>query len=569
MNVRKKTVLITFVLFAIALIIIVAVSQTIILSGFENLEKADTVTQVGRANDALNREVSGLDTLVLNNAAWDDTYKFIQNNNTAYIIDNVNDQTFIAANLTFEVFINSLGQMVFEKTFPAHNISANMLYNEIWTQFPTDSNLWNLQNTDNFTTGIININGSLFILASRPILTNNYAGPVKGVLIMGRELSTYMLTSLEEQTHLQIQITALNQKDAPPNSNQLNLVKVKVENNSVVVGSQVLDDINGNPCSVMNVYLQRNIYQQGMGTVNTFTLMIIVSFLSFAGTSLFVLDKALLSRIFNVTKSVQEVTRKDNIGSRVTVKNSKWASKNDEISVLLLNINHMLDKIEEITCRLNKSERFSAIGQLAVMVAHDLRNPLQGINIATDFLSRENQDNLEKKKRMLELIKVDVRYCDKIISDLLDYSREPKINPTKTGVRSIVEAAFSNLKVPENIHVNNLAIDDLKINVDFLMIQRVFENLIKNAIDAMPNGGALTIKTEPIENNMCISIEDTGVGIPDDAMQKLFTPLYTTKAKGMGFGLAICKRIVEANKGIIDVKSVLGKGTKFLIELPL
>ena len=569
MNVRKKTVLLTFVLFAIALIIIVAVSQTIILSGFENLEKADTVTQVGRANDALNREVSGLDTLVLNNAAWDDTYKFIQNNNTAYIIDNVNDQTFIAANLTFEVFINSLGQMVFEKTFPAHNISANMLYNEIWTQFPTDSNLWNLQNTDNFTTGIININGSLFILASRPILTNNYAGPVKGVLIMGRELSTYMLTSLEEQTHLQIQITALNQKDAPPNSNQLNLVKVKVENNSVVVGSQVLDDINGNPCSVMNVYLQRNIYQQGMGTVNTFTLMIIVSFLSFAGTSLFVLDKALLSRIFNVTKSVQEVTRKDNIGSRVTVKNSKWASKNDEISVLLLNINHMLDKIEEITCRLNKSERFSAIGQLAVMVAHDLRNPLQGINIATDFLSRENQDNLEKKKRMLELIKVDVRYCDKIISDLLDYSREPKINPTKTGVRSIVEAAFSNLKVPENIHVNNLAIDDLKINVDFLMIQRVFENLIKNAIDAMPNGGALTIKTEPIENNMCISIEDTGVGIPDDAMQKLFTPLYTTKAKGMGFGLAICKRIVEANKGIIDVKSVLGKGTKFLIELPL
>ena len=568
MNVRKKTVLITFGFFAIALIIIVAVSQTIILSGFQNLEKTDTVTQVGRANDALNREITDLDALVLNNAAWDDTYKFIQDNNTAYIIDNVNDPTFIAANLTFEVFIKCSGQMLFEKTFPADNISADTLYNEIWSQFPSDSNLWNLQTTDNFTTGIININGSLFILSSRPILTNNYAGPVEGVLIMGRELSTHMLSSIEDQTHLQIQITVLDQKDAPPSSNQLNLVNVKAENKSVVVGSQILNDINGNPCSVMNVYLQRNIYQQGIGTVNTFTLLIIVSFLSFAGSSFLVLDKALLSRILNVIKSVQDVTRKDNIGSRVIVKNSKWASNNDELSVLLLNINHMLDKNEEITCRLNKSERFSAIGQLAVMVAHDLRNPLQGINIAADFLSREDQSNLEKKKRMLDLIKLDVRYCDKIINDLLDYSREPKINPKKTGIRSIIEAALSHLKVPENIHVNNLAIDDPKINVDSLMIQRVFENLIKNAIDAMPSGGALAIKTEPIKNNMHISIEDTGVGIPDDAMQKLFTPLYTTKAKGMGFGLPICKRIIEAHKGIINVKGVIGKGTKFTIELP-
>ena len=108
-----------------------------------------------------------------------------------------------------------------------------------------------------------------------------------------------------------------------------------------------------------------------------------------------------------------------------------------------------------------------------------------------------------------------------------------------------------------------------KLTLDPILMQRVFSNLITNAVQAMPNGGQLTINASKKGETALIMVEDTGLGIPDENLPKLFTPLFTTKAKGQGFGLPVCKRMVEAHDGTITVKSKVGKGSTFTVEIPL
>jgi signal transduction histidine kinase len=124
------------------------------------------------------------------------------------------------------------------------------------------------------------------------------------------------------------------------------------------------------------------------------------------------------------------------------------------------------------------------------------------------------------------------------------------------------------VQVPVNVKIVNNLLNKQSLKADPDKIKRVFVNLIKNAIDAMPKGGRLTINGE-VNDNFEISFNDTGTGISDEILPKLFSPLFTTKAKGMGFGLAICKRIIESHGGTIAVKTARDKGTTFIVTLPI
>ncbi len=220
--------------------------------------------------------------------------------------------------------------------------------------------------------------------------------------------------------------------------------------------------------------------------------------------------------------------------------------------------------------QLIRSERLSTIGEVAGMVGHDLRNPLTGIAGAAYYLKKKLASTLDKKNsEMLELVEKDIQYSNKIINDLLDYSREIELELVEKTPRSMIEDALSSVETPKNIKVKNLTKTVPVALVDEAKMKRTFVNLIKNAIDAMPKGGQLTINSVQCDEGVKITISDTGVGISKETICKLWTPLFTTKAKGMGFGLAISKRIVERHCGTITVESTLGKGTIFTITLPL
>jgi PAS domain S-box-containing protein len=230
--------------------------------------------------------------------------------------------------------------------------------------------------------------------------------------------------------------------------------------------------------------------------------------------------------------------------------------------------------VEERTKQLIAYERFAAIGQVAGMVGHDIRNPLQALTsetylLKTDLSTLPNNETTGDMKECLSSIEQNIGYINKIIADLQDYSRQLEPDYTKVDLAELITQIFETIVVPSNIQLVFNVKSLPKLKCDSTFIRRALTNLINNAIQAMPNGGKLEIGGYQKEDRVYITVADTGVGISEEAKSKLFTPMFTTKTKGQGLGLAVVKRLVEAQKGSICFESTVGKGTTFTIRLPL
>jgi PAS domain S-box-containing protein len=225
---------------------------------------------------------------------------------------------------------------------------------------------------------------------------------------------------------------------------------------------------------------------------------------------------------------------------------------------------------KQLQAELVKSQRLAAIGETAAMVGHDLRNPLQGIAGAAYNIRRHLRNALDPStKEMLAVIDNGVQYANEIINDLLEFSREIQLQLLPTTPKSVVRKTLADVKVPNNIAVEDTTLNGPEILADEAKVKRLLTNLIQNAIDAMPEGGKLSISSMNTQKEVSISIRDTGFGIPKEMVDKLWMPLSTTKAKGVGLGLPICKRIIEAHGGSISVESTIGRGTTFTLKLPI
>jgi signal transduction histidine kinase len=227
-----------------------------------------------------------------------------------------------------------------------------------------------------------------------------------------------------------------------------------------------------------------------------------------------------------------------------------------------------LTERKQMEQRLQQSERLAAVGETAAMVGHDLRNPMQGIAGAVHLLKQVDL-TADERTEMLDLIQKNLDYSDGIIRDLVEYSAKIQLRIAETTPKSIIQTALQSVNIPENIALQNLSEDEPKIRVDPGRMKRVLTNILQNAVDAMPDGGALRIESRQANAEFEIEFADTGSGMPKEIMKNLWTPLHTTKAKGLGLGLAICKRIVEAHGGHITVKDRVGGGTSITLCMPI
>jgi nitrogen fixation/metabolism regulation signal transduction histidine kinase len=220
--------------------------------------------------------------------------------------------------------------------------------------------------------------------------------------------------------------------------------------------------------------------------------------------------------------------------------------------------------------KLVHQEKLAVLGQLAGGVGHELRNPLGAIKNSAYFLNMVLEEPSPEVKETLEILEKEVTISERIINSLLDYARVRPPLKRKLNINDILQDALSGINVPENIEVKTQVDEFIPyILADPDQLGQVFGNILLNAIQAMPEGGRLIIKSEtPGPDSVTISIVDTGVGIPGENMGKIFEPLFTSKAKGIGLGMAVAKTFVEAHGGSIEVQSETGKGSTFTVRLP-
>lgn len=277
----------------------------------------------------------------------------------------------------------------------------------------------------------------------------------------------------------------------------------------------------------------------------------------------------LASRFNQMTKGLKQLMdEKEGVMIELKDLNKKLSSINDE----LVQRNEQLKDTQE---QLIRTEKLAAVGTLASGVSHELRNPLSAIKNAVFLLKRKlsrkvTPDIDEKVIQFLDIMDKEIDRSTRIINDLLGFTRVSKPTRIRSDIRIVINEALSRLKIAENIKLSKDLQSDLPmVTIDANQIGQVLINLIENACQAMTDGGELQISTRKSKVFVEIEIADSGCGIPEKMIKKIFDPLYTTKPKGIGMGLAICHGIIDKHNGTIEVKSREGKGTNMIVKLPL
>jgi signal transduction histidine kinase len=258
----------------------------------------------------------------------------------------------------------------------------------------------------------------------------------------------------------------------------------------------------------------------------------------------------------------------------------KDAGRSDEIGQLAARFNEMtmqLERKRELEAELQQAEKSAVVGRLGSAIAHEIRNPLNYINLTLDHLrAKFTPGETEKRagfEKLTSQLKTEVARINQQITDFLNYSRPPKVNLQSTDARKVIEDSLRIVEgqaAEQNIKISLIERENVPlIYGDAEFLRSVFNNLFINAVQSMESsGGSLNVKISPDEDFVKIEVTDTGKGIPEENLANIFEPYFSTKETGTGLGLAIVKKIVDVHNGTIDVESTLNEGTKFVVRLP-
>ena len=291
-------------------------------------------------------------------------------------------------------------------------------------------------------------------------------------------------------------------------------------------------------------------------------------------------------------------------GKQISEKETRFRQKNGQVITVSMDaapINDASNQFQGITLlfrditelvqlreQMNRIERLALVGELAAGIAHEIRNPLGGIKTAAQVL-RDSFTEEDVESQLIDRIIREVDKANKLLKEFFKFARPTPPQFAPVDIEMIIDGVYlllaPRLKKQNIKFVENAEPHLPQVYVDETQIEQVILNLFMNAIDAMPEGGtfqvrisrrtipmveeSLTLDKSPQLEYVLVEISDTGTGIPERILPKIFNPFFTTKKDGVGLGLSICSRLVEENHGKIDVMSELGKGTTFFIALPV
>ena len=303
---------------------------------------------------------------------------------------------------------------------------------------------------------------------------------------------------------------------------------------------------------------ERQVFVESL--VGNTTLTILISLNLFIAAALgirFFILKSISKPLMSLRKSADSIAKGDFVKTSL--------KGDDEITELGRDIDTMSEELEKLNESLVKTERLSSIGDLASRLAHDLRNPLSVIKNSTEIM-RVKLDPILDEKTNLQMARVG-RAVDRMthqIDDVLDYVNVADLQLERHSLSTIIESSILNTNVPNYVKIHAPK-NSSTIICDAYKLEIVFSNLLNNSVQAMDGEGEIEIKISDNKSEAKIDMIDSGPGIPEDVLPKIFEPLFTTKQVGTGLGLASCKSIIEKHRGSISVRN---NPTTFSIILP-
>lgn len=356
-------------------------SSTLLLAGFAQFEQQDTARNVKRAVDVLSDEIDKLSFTANDWAAWDDTYAFIEDENSDYIQTNLNDATIARLRLDMMLYIHRSGRIVFGQKFNPETgervpVEENTEAIASVSQYLTPKSLLvNHPETTSLVEGILQLPEGPMVVVSRPILTGEAEGPIRGTLIMGRYLTAAEIKRLGELTQLSITIEEWESPELPPDFQDIRQhltgktdqepalvlpdqtpIFVEVWDSQTIAGYTLIQDIYSNPALLLRVELPREIYQQGQRTANFILWVVLVVGVAFLVLTLLLLEKVVLSRLSQLSQDVNHIGSDRNLAVRLPVQGV------DELSQLATRINEMLDALDySQQVRRESEQRYRAV----------------------------------------------------------------------------------------------------------------------------------------------------------------------------------------------------------------
>jgi len=256
------------------------------------------------------------------------------------------------------------------------------------------------------------------------------------------------------------------------------------------------------------------------------------------------------------------------------------ADRRDEVGQLAGTFNEMIAGLKskrELEDKLNTAERQAAIGRLTQAVAHEIRNPLNVINLSIDHVATkyapEDERRREQLTRILSSIRDEVARLKRLVSDLLNYGRPARLAVEAIDVQKIVADTIALVRPQADEQGVEVTLEGSPSPVEILgdreRLRSCFSNIVINALQAMPGGGHLSVRVARVGDTVEVTMTDTGVGISEEALSKIFEPYFSTKQAGFGLGLAVTKTVVEEHRGSVEVRSEPQRGTTFTVKLPV
>lgn len=574
MNIRLKI----FSLFSVICIFFIAalyyISSSVLLHGFINIEDEQSAKNVERFKELLKDELENLTITSVGWSSWDDSFEYVKKPNANFINKNFRIDTLFDSKFKRVMYFNLAGNTLFSLDYDILNRKYLVTHPSTAIDFQTQI-IKNLKpgKLSKPIVGFFKTNTDIEYFSLNPILPSTGTGAYNGYLVFFRSLDATALDKYKRILKLELKQSYSAFENI--NVERKDYTSLKKNKNEVIAKLSFIDYLKRGEL-IYTISMPRKIYLHGESTIWNYMMLLLVIVLVSAILSYNIFDNYIIKRILKLNVELQKISEKNSLSTRVE------ATGSDEIGNLALGINTTLNSLDQKQLIINRTSKFSALGEVAASIAHEINNPLTVVAAHSVAISKlieadssiksEVKDEVAKKSQK---IKDNVQRIEKIIKSLRFIARDGD-NDALVVIQ--VGEVFEDVKTLciETLKHKSISLDVTEFDSSLLIkcrpvqIAQVFVNLINNSIDALEGieNPKIKISTIATTDKIIVSVSDNGPIIPETIAARMMDPFFTTKSsgKGTGLGLSISKTILESHGGCITLETL--PQTRFNLEFP-